>query len=136
MGRRGTVELRVRYGETDRMGVVYHPNYLIWCEIGRTELIRELAMSYREVEESGILLAVAEATVRYKSPARYDDPIRVETWVAGVGSRMVTFEYAIRHVERGDELATARTTLASIDRSGRVVSMPRELRNALARGMD
>lgn len=135
MGHRATVEFRVRYGETDQMGVVYHPNYLVWCEIGRTELIRELVMSYRDVEASGVLLAVAEATVRYKSPARYDDPIRVETWVAAVGSRMVTFEYAIRHADRGDELVTARTALASIDRAGRVISMPRELREALARGM-
>jgi acyl-CoA thioester hydrolase len=132
---RGRVELRVRYGETDQMGVVYHPNYLVWCEVGRTELIRELIMSYRDVEERGVLLAVAEATVRYKAPARYDDPIRVETWVSAVGSRMVTFEYAIYHAAREEELVSARTALASIDRSGRVVSMPTYLREALARGI-
>ncbi len=118
------------------MGVVYHPNYLVWCEMGRTELIRELAMSYRNVEESGVLLAVAEANVRYRQSARYDDLVRVDTRVSGVGSRMVTFEYSIQNVESGEELATARTSLASIDREGRVISMPRELREALARGME
>lgn len=127
------VEFRVRYAETDRMGVVYHGNYLIWCEIGRTEHIRQFGLSYREMEERGVSLAVAEASVRYQKAARYDDLIRVETTLADVSSRTVTFDYAILHADSHDRLATARTTLVSLDASGRVVSIPAEFRSMLRR---
>ncbi len=125
------IELRVRYGETDQMGIVYHPNYLVWCEIGRTELMRSLGAAYREIEDGGIRLAVAEVTVRYLSPARYDDLIRVTTTLAELGSRGVTFEYVIAHADTGIRLATARTKLIATDHGGRVTAMPRELREAL-----
>jgi acyl-CoA thioester hydrolase len=115
------------------MGVVYHGNYLIWCEIGRTEHIRQFGMSYREMEERGVSLAVAEASLRYQKAARYDDPIRVETTLSDVSSRTVTFDYAILHGESNDRLATARTILVSIDRAGRVVSIPAEFRTMLRR---
>jgi acyl-CoA thioester hydrolase len=72
-------ELRVRYGETDQMGIVYHPVYLMWCEIGRTEYMRQLGMPYASLEARGTLLAVADASLRYHAPARYDDMIRIET---------------------------------------------------------
>jgi acyl-CoA thioester hydrolase len=128
------VEIRVRYGETDQMGVVYHPNYLVWCEIGRTEHIRSLGTSYRDMERDGVKLAVAEASVRYQAPARYDDRVRVETSIENVGSRMIVFAYVITNADSGERLATARTTLIAIDDSGRVVAMPSELRGMLARG--
>jgi acyl-CoA thioester hydrolase len=127
------VEFRVRYAETDRMGVVYHGNYLIWCEMGRTEHIRHFGVSYREMEERGVALAVAEASIRYQKAARYDDAIRVETTLADVSSRTVTFDYAILNADSNDRLATARTTLVSVDAGNRVVSIPAEFRTILRR---
>ena len=129
------VEIRVRYGETDQMGVVYHPNYLVWCEIGRTEHMRLSGTSYRDVERTGIRLAVAEASVRYHAPARYDDRVRVETTVERVASRLIAFAYAITNADSGERLATASTTLIAIDGGGKVVAMPPALRATLARGM-
>jgi acyl-CoA thioester hydrolase len=127
-----SVEFRVRYAETDQMGVVYHANYLIWCEVGRTNHIRTLGTSYREMEEAGIGLAVAEASIRYRAPARYDDLIRVETTITKVGSRSVIFDYVVSHAETGAQLATARTALVSLDRAGRVVALPHDIRALLA----
>jgi acyl-CoA thioester hydrolase len=127
------VEFRVRYAETDRMGVVYHGNYLVWCEIGRTEHMRHFGVPYREMEERGASLAVAEASIRYQKAARYDDLIRVETTLADVSSRTVTFDYAILNADSNDRLATARTTLVSLDASSRVATIPAEFRPMLRR---
>ena len=124
-------ELRVRYAETDRMGVVYYANYLIWCEVGRVELLRSLGRSYAALEAEGIGLAVSEATVRYLSPARFDDRIRIETTLTGVRSRAVTFDYLIANAETGARLATAHTALVSIDRDGRLTAIPQDFRAAL-----
>jgi acyl-CoA thioester hydrolase len=129
-------ELRVRYAETDQMGVVYHSNYLIWCEIGRTDLIRELGMPYAEMERQGVALAVSEATVRYQGAARYDDRIVVETRIADVRSRTVTFDYQIRSADTGARLATASTVLVSLDRSGRTTVMPEHIRRLLESARD
>jgi acyl-CoA thioester hydrolase len=124
-------ELRVRYSETDQMGVAYHANYLVWCEVGRTDLIRALHGSYRDVERAGIALAVSDATIRYHAPARYEDLIVVETTVEAVASRTVTFGYRIAKADSGQRLATASTTLVCIDPTGRVTTMPPALRDAL-----
>ena len=134
-GATSAVEIRVRYGETDQMGVVYHPNYLVWCEIGRTEHMRALGTSYRDMERGGIKLAVAEATVRYHAAARYDDRVRIETSVERVGSRMIAFAYVITSGDSGERLATASTTLIAIDRVGKVIAMPHTLREMLALGV-
>jgi acyl-CoA thioester hydrolase len=131
MPRTTSLELRVRYAETDKMGVVYHSHYLIWCELGRTDHIREGGMSYREMEDAGIMLAVAEANVRYRAPARYDDLVRVETTLTDVSSRAVTFEYRILNAETGVLLATASTLLVALDSSHRVVKLPAEIRERL-----
>lgn len=125
-------ELRVRYAETDRMGVVYYANYLVYCEVGRVELLRALGRSYAALEADGIGLAVSEATVRYLSPARFDDLVRIETTLTGVRSRAVTFDYLITHAESGTRLATAHTSLVSIDQSGRIVAIPADFRDTLA----
>ena len=125
-------ELRVRYAETDQMGVVYHTNYLIWCEIARTDLIRTLGASYRELEERGIRLAVSEASVRYIAAARYDDRIRVETRLARVTSRTLVFDYTILNADSSQRLAIASTTLISLDPSNRVSALPADVRRALA----
>jgi acyl-CoA thioester hydrolase len=124
-------EFRVRYAETDQMGVAYHANYLVWCEVGRTDLIRALYKSYGEIEKEGFGLAVAEATIRYHAPARYEDEIVVETSVEGVGSRTVTFGYLITRKQAGEKLAAASTTLICIDRAGKVTTIPAELRATL-----
>lgn len=125
------VELRVRYAETDQMRVVHHRNYLVWCELGRTDLIRMMGTSYAEIEKQGLMLAVVEANLRYHAPARYDDRIRVRTILKEARSRSVTFEYTIENADTGEKLVTARTMLASINGEGRLVSMPEQMRRAL-----
>lgn len=127
-----STELRVRYAETDQMGVVYHTNYLIWCEIARTDLIRTLGASYRELEERGIRLAVSEASIRYIAAARYDDRIRVETRLTRVTSRTLVFDYTIVNADSSQRLAVATTTLISLDPSNRVSVLPADVRRALA----
>ncbi len=118
------------------MGVVYHANYLIWCEIGRTDLIRQLGTSYADLERGGVSLAVINASVRYHSAARYDDLIRVRTRVTDVRSRTVTFDYRIEDATTGQRLASATTTLASLNREGKLAGLPAQIRRVLedARG--
>jgi acyl-CoA thioester hydrolase len=125
------IDLRVRYAETDQMGVVYHSNYLVWCEVGRTELIRQLGRSYAEIERLGVGLAVADAALRFIAPARYDDLVRVTTTLAEVKSRAVVFHYVISHVERATRLVTASTTLVGVDKAGRIARLPAELQRLL-----
>lgn len=126
-----TSDFRVRYAETDRMGVVYHANYLVWCEVGRTEYIRTVGVSYAELEARGLMLAVADASVRYHAPARYDDVIRVETTLTELRSRTITFEYLITNAATGSRLVSARTTLVSLDADGRTIAMPADFRRLL-----
>jgi len=88
--------VRVRYAETDQMGVVYHANYLVWFEVGRVEFIRQLGMDYKDMEqEDGALIAVAEVTARYKVPARYDDELVVKTSLTGMRGPIVKFRYVV-----------------------------------------
>ena len=133
MSRVHTTELRVRYAETDQMGVVYHANYLAWCEVGRTEYIRGAGMSYRTLEQLGVGLAVADLQMRFHAPATYDDVVRVETRLTEVRSRTVTFEYVIANVATDARLISATTRLVSIDRQGRTVALPPEVRVLLER---
>ena len=119
-------EIRVIYGDTDQMAVAYYANYLRWFEAGRNELIRAHGLTYREVEERfQLMLPVAEAHVAYRSPARYDDLVGVETSLAEVRRASVRFAYRI---VRGDEvLATGHTVHACTGPDGRVRRMPEEL---------
>src|SRR6185437_10698792 len=89
------IEFRVRYSETDQMGVVYHANYLVWCEMGRTDFIRNLGMSYAEMERKGISLAVSDLSVRFHAPAKYEDLIRVRTTLTEFRSRLIAFDYLV-----------------------------------------
>lgn len=94
--------VRVRYAETDQMGVVYHANYLVWFEVGRVEFIRQMGLDYRSMEkEENAMIAVVEATARYKAPARYDDELIVRTTLGGVRGSIVRFRYAV--VRAADE---------------------------------
>ena len=129
-----SVEFRVRYSETDQMGIVYHANYLPWCEIGRTELIRRLWKSYALVErEEGVLLAVTDVSLRYHASARYDELVRVTTTLEQVRSRAVAFTYLVERVDDDGgttRLVTARTGLTAIDRDGNLRSLPPSLLKA------
>jgi acyl-CoA thioester hydrolase len=123
--------VRVNYSETDQMGVVYHARYLVWLDIARTEHLRQSGMTYAELETSGLRLAVSEVTIRYRRPARYDDPIRIRCWVREIGSRKVEFGYAIDNAEDGRLLATASTSLLSLDSSMGLSRLPSRVRTAL-----
>src|SRR6476619_5888879 len=92
-------ELRVRYAETDRMGIVYYANFLVWCEVGRVEFMRALGGSYAALEAEGYGLADGEAKVRYRGQVGFDDLRRIETSLTGRQSRAVTFDYVISHAE-------------------------------------
>ena len=132
-----TVEFRARYSETDQMGIIYHANYLPWCEIGRTELIRRLWRPYADLEAEGVLLAVTEVNLRYHASAKYDDLICVVTSLVQVRSRGVGFEYRIQRVEDDGSttrLASARTDLIAIDRGGTPVRIPPHVLDAFRNG--
>ena len=122
------IEFRVRYAETDQMGVVYHTNYLVWCEMGRTDFIRRRGMSYADMERSGTKLAVADLSARYHGAARYEELIRVQTTLAEAQSRLIVFDYLITNADTGQRLVTARTSLVSIDGSGRPRALAPEIR--------
>jgi acyl-CoA thioester hydrolase len=120
------IQFRVRYQETDGQGVVHHANYLTWLELGRVELLRAAGHSYRELEEQGVFLVVAEANLRYYLPARFDDLLRlVTTAVRAKGARI---EHRYELFRERELLAEATTTIACIDRSGRVSRLPAWLR--------
>jgi len=121
--------LRVRYAETDKMGVVYYANYLVWMEVGRVELCKACGFSYRDMElDDGVLMAVAEAQCRYRAPARFDDEVIVKTWVAEANKRVVTFGYEMRLAEANTVLATGSTKHVFVDRKMERVRMPDKYR--------
>jgi len=102
--------LRVRYAETDQMGVAYYANYLVWMELGRVEYCRAAGLRYRDMEENDqVLLAVVEASCRYVSPARYDDEVIVKTWTEHSTRRTVTFGYEMRLAGSNRKIATGET---------------------------
>lgn len=107
--------LRVRYAETDAQAVVYHANYLVYMEVARSTLMRERGLPYSELEARGVTFLVARASLRYKAPARYDDPLVVRIRVSGVRGRLVSFEYRIEHEEDGRLLVTGETTHVCVD---------------------
>ena len=129
--RPASVEFRVRYAETDQMGIVYHSHYLVWCEVGRTDYIRRIGMPYAELERQGMRLAVSDATLRFHAPARYDDLVRVETTVREVRSRTMTFDYRIANVDTNAKLVVASTTLISLDREGKLATLSQHFREQL-----
>jgi acyl-CoA thioester hydrolase len=123
--------VRVNYSETDQMGVVYHARYLVWLDVARCDYLRHAGTSYRELEQSGLRLAVSEVTIRYRQPARYDDPVRVRCWVRDVASRRVEFGYVVEHAAEDRLLATATTSLLALDSSMALTRLPDWVRRAL-----
>jgi len=117
--------LRVRYAETDQMGVVYHANHFIWFEIGRVELMRQMGFSYRDMErDHGLFIAVADARCRYKAPARYDDEIIVRTCLKNVRESVVHFGYELVRVGDGLLLAEGETTHIVTDAQMKTTALP------------
>lgn len=123
-------EIRVRYAETDAMGVAHHTSYFVWCEAGRTEYTRAIGLPYRQVEERGVRLVVIEAAVRFHRPAHYDDVVIVRTRVRGVSKATLTFAYQLVS-PRGTLLAEGHTVHAATDLEGRVRRMPHEVLRAV-----
>ncbi|MER3427762.1 MAG: acyl-CoA thioesterase [Pyrinomonas sp.] len=124
--------IRVRYAETDRMGVVYYANYLIWFEIGRTEYCRARGFSYRDMEENDdAFLVVAESYCRYKAPAYYDDELIVRTHITELRRRSLRFGYEIVRAADGQIIAEGETGHVVTDREGRVRSLPENYRALL-----
>jgi acyl-CoA thioester hydrolase len=120
-----TIPVRVRYVECDPMGFVHHSVYPVWFELARTELLRESGVAYAELEKSGTLIVVVKLEVNYKKPARYDDLLDVTAMVTKVGGVRIEHDYEIR---RGAELlCTGNTTLACLDREGRLTGVPQAL---------
>lgn len=123
--------VRVRYGEVDRMGFVYHANYLPYFEIGRTEFLRSRGNTYRALEESGTLLVVVDAGLRFLRPAGYDDALLVRTRLAELAGVRMRFEYEVSRPADGTRIATGHTTLAATDLKGRPIRIPSPVRSLL-----
>jgi acyl-CoA thioester hydrolase len=127
-----TCQIRVRYAETDGMGVVYYGNYLIWFEVGRTDLLRQLGESYREIEENeGVYLPVVEAHCRYHRPARYDDLVDIVTRASRPSRASVQFDYELSRAEDRILLASGSTLHVAVGRDGKPRRLPRKLRELL-----
>jgi acyl-CoA thioester hydrolase len=126
-----TVRVRVRYGETDQMGVVYHPNYLLYFESGRTELLRSAGVAYSELEKSGVFLVVTEASLTYRAAARYDEELQVQTRVDHVGKATIGFSYRVLG-PGGALLVEGRTVLASVNADKAPVRLPRQVTELLS----
>lgn len=123
--------VRVNYSETDQMGVAYHARYLVWLDVARTEHLRRCGASYRDLEAAGLRLVVSEVAVRYRHPARFDDLLRVRCWVREVGSRRVTFGYAVERADADRLIATATVALLALDASMALTRVPDEVRALL-----
>jgi acyl-CoA thioester hydrolase len=125
-------EIRVRYAETDKMGIVHHSNYLIWFEAGRSDLCRARGFSYKEMEEqAGALMVVAESYVRYKSPAFYEDVLSIRTTVSEVRSRSIRFSYEIHRTSDDTLIAEGETLHLVTDTNQRVRTIPDVYRHLL-----
>lgn len=123
----GEISLRVRYAETDRMGLLHHANYLVYFEQGRTELLRAAGYSYRDLEDQGYLLVLTRMEVHYRRPARYDDLLLVRTSVVRTTAVRIDHRYEV--LREGVLLAEATSTLACVDRDGRPQALPEFLQD-------
>jgi len=134
--RAGEVRLRVRYAETDQMGVVYHANYFIWFEVGRVELLRQLGFAYRDMEQNDdCFIAVVDARCRYKAPARYDEEIIVRTHLKNVRESLVHFGYELVRVSDSVLLAEGETTHLVTDAEMKVKAIPEKYMKVFCEAM-
>lgn len=126
-----TTTVRVRYAETDRMGVVYYANYLVWFEVGRTEWLRDTGWTYREMERDGISLPVIEAHCEYRQPARYDDRVEIRTRATLLTPVRIRFDYDVVREEDAAVSASGYTVHAALDADGRPCRLPERVRQLL-----
>ena len=124
------VSIRVRYAETDQMGIAHHAEYFAWFEVGRTELLRAHGLTYRDLEKRGVHFPVVGTEARFLRPAFYDDVLEVRTEVAGLSGARITFAYEIYRDGTGP-IATARTEHAAVDTEGRPHRLPADVRARL-----
>ena len=132
-------KLRVRYAETDQMGVVYYANYFVWCEIGRVEFFRQLGYDYKQMElADDCHLPVVEASCRYRSPARYDDEVVIETRVTALRTHVIKFGYRLVRVFSDGQklLAEAETVHVSVDRAMQKKPLPEKYLTAIRHSME
>jgi acyl-CoA thioester hydrolase len=123
--------IRVRYAETDQMGVVYHANHFVWFEIGRVELMRQFGFSYKDMErEDDCFIAVVDAQCRYKAPVHYDDEVIVRTWLKHVREKVIRFSYELRSAETGALLAEGETTHIVADSQMKSRALPEKYMRA------
>jgi len=115
---------RVRYAETDQMGIVHHASYVVWLEEGRSQWMRAHGNSYAHFEKEGLLLVVSELCLRYKQPARYDQRVTVRCWVESVRSRQIRFSYEVVDAETGAVFVNGYTQHTCLDRDGEVIRIP------------
>ena len=129
-------EVRVRYQETDQMGVVYYANYFVYFEMGRTELLRSIGMPYSELEKEEFFLAVFEAYCKYKAPARYDDLLVIRTWISKVKYARVEIRYEIWRDNESQLVVEGNTTLACLDKEGKPRLIPCKLMKLLKQELE
>ena len=122
---------RVRYAETDQMGIVHHASYVVWLEEGRSNWMRAHGTSYADFERDGLLLEVTELNVRYRQSARYDQLVKVSCWVEAVKSRQVTFGYQVVSAETGAVFVTGQTKHICVTRQGCITAIPDRWRSLL-----
>ena len=127
-----TSTVRVRYAETDNMGVAYYANYFVWFEVARCDLLRSLGTTYRMLESEGFMLPVIEAQCQYRDSARYDDELDIATAGALISPVRVAFEYEVTRRADGAQLATGRTVHAAVDLAGRPQRLPKHVREVLS----
>ena len=124
--------VRVRYAETDQMGVVYYANYFVWFEVARADLLRSLGWSYRDMEQAGVSLPVIEAHCQYLRPARYDDELEIRTEGRMVSPVRMEFTYQVRMGAEASLAASGRTVHAALDPNGRPCRLPQRIREVFA----
>jgi acyl-CoA thioester hydrolase len=129
-----TSRIRVRYAETDKMGVVYYANYLVWFEVGRTDLLRVSGWSYRDMEVEGFSLPVLEACCAYRQSARYDDELDIHTTGVLLSPVRVRFDYQVLRASDAARLAEGHTVHASLDRQGKPRRLPDRVLTIFPRG--
>jgi acyl-CoA thioester hydrolase len=123
------LEIRVRYAEVDQMGALHHSRYWVYFEMGRTELLRLAGVSYADCEREGVLFVVAKCAARFHAPARYDEVVRLTTRIDKMGAARIDHSYDLKRKSDGVPVATAETTLACVDREGRIIPIPEFIRS-------
>ena len=130
------IEVRVRYAETDKMGIVYHTNHFVWFEVARTEFFRALGLPYSELEEKGYFLPVLKAHCEYKSHLGYDDEATVTAFIAAHKGTRISFHYEVRNKSSGKLVATGYTVHAFMNSDGKPVKIPEEVLKAIGESME